>query len=258
MPLPLLIPAISAGISAIPSIFQAGVAARQMREGRETLRNLKRPEYETPSGFMSAMALSRQAAADPYMPGEAEMRNRAAQAGSNAFANAREAGNPLAVVGQIQANQARAMQNIGIASAEQQIREERNLQDMFGVYAKYQDQEWQMNKFAPYSMQYNEAREQVGAGQQNLFSALDRLSAVGSTFLSSYVGGNGITAGRGQAAAAALQSGTETGNPVIQSAANVMTQGFKNAASNPNMDFLKGMNPDQINQILRLMMKNAG
>lgn len=114
-----------------------------------------------------------------------------------------------------------------------------------------------MNKFAPYSMQYNEAREQVGAGQQNLFSALDRLASVGSTFLSSYVGGNGITAGAGQAAAAA-QGGAGTGNPVIQSAANVMTQGFKNAASNPNMDFLKGMNPDQINQVLRLIMKNAG
>lgn len=249
---PLLIPAISAAASVIPSLFQAGVAARQMREGRETLRNLKRPEYETPSGFMSAMALSRQAAADPYMPGEAEMRNRAAQAGSNAFANAREVGNPLAVVGQIQANQARAMQNIGIASAEQQIREERNLQDMFGVYAKYQDQEWQMNKFAPYSMQYNEAREQVGASQQNLFSALDRLSAVGSTFLSSYVGGNGITAGAGQAAAAA-QVGAGTGNSVMSTAGNIVGNAYNAASQTPNFQFLKGMSKEQIDILLKMI-----
>jgi len=244
---PLLIPAITAAVSAIPSIFQAGVAARQMREGRRTLASLERPEYETPSGVMSAMAIARQQAADPYMPGEAEMRNRAAQAGANAFANAREVGNPLAVVGQIQAGQGRAMQNIGIASAEQQVRDERNLQDMYGVYAKYQDQEYQMNKFAPYAQKYNEGREQVGAGQQNLFSALDRISAVGGTFMSAY-GGQGVTAGANPATAAATAMGQDS------RAANMMSSGVQAIQSQIPPQF-RNMTPEQLSSLMRFISK---
>ena len=53
------------------------------------------------------------------------------------------------------------------------------LTDMLGLKAKYRDTAWQLNEFAPYMDKYNEAREQIGAGQQNVFSALDSLSALG-------------------------------------------------------------------------------
>lgn len=225
MPIPALVPILSAALGAIPSIYQGVVGARQLREGRRGLANLERPEYNIPTGIEQSLALAQQQAADPYMPGENIMRNRAAMATANAFRNASQAGNPMAVVGQLQANENRAMQNIGIASAEQQNADMRRLQDMYGIYAKYQDQQWQMNEFAPYAQKYNEFREQVGAGQQNIFGALDRVSAVGATFLNAYAG-TGITP-QPQSTGAAQAVEAQNQNSLIS---NIFAQGIQGAA----------------------------
>ena len=40
-----------------------------------------------------------------------------------------------------------------------------------------------MNEFAPYMDKYNEGRERIGAGQENVFGALDQMSTVMSRLL---------------------------------------------------------------------------
>lgn len=182
---------IAGGISAIPSIYQMVIGNRQAKEGRNILRNLERPEKDVPDAVKTALTLAGQEYADQYMPGEGIMRNRVSASSASAVRAGQEGGNPLAVIGQIQANENKAMQNIGIASAERQRQDLGNYQNMLGVFGKYQDENWMFNKFAPYREKYNEAREMIGAGQQNTFSALDRLAAVGSTFMST-IGGNGV------------------------------------------------------------------
>ena len=191
MPIPLALPILSAAVSAIPSIFQGSVASKQMREGQELLRGLERPEKSVPTATQQALTLAAAEYADPTMPGENLMRNRVAASSANAISAAQEGGNPLAVIGKIQANQNKANQNIGIASAERQRLDSASYQNMLNVFGKYQDENWHYNKLAPYQEKYNEGREMIGAGQQNMFGALDRLASIGGTFMNT-IGGNGI------------------------------------------------------------------
>ena len=58
-------------------------------------------------------------------------------------------------------------------------RQQAALTDMLGVRAKYKEQQWQMNEFAPYSDKYQEFRQMVGGGEQNIFGALNNLSGIG-------------------------------------------------------------------------------
>lgn len=177
MPIPLL------AAAAIPAIAKGIYGLSQMSKGNNTLRNLERPQYEIPTAANEALGLSRQAYADPRMPGENVMYDRAALGASNALDGAAQMGGGIGSVAAILAQQNAQNQNIGIASANYQNAARQDYANALGQYANLQDQQWQMNKFAPYADQYAEARQQVGAGAQNAFAGLDAIGGLAAGYL---------------------------------------------------------------------------
>lgn len=159
------------GIQGISQLISGGKARRESERNR--------PVYEIPEATKQALALARANYADPFMPGEGRMLDRNSMAAANAARAAIEGGGGLSSIAGIQAAEARGAENIGIASANQQQQDLANFQGQLGNMANYADQEWQMNKYAPWADKYNEAKERIGAGQQNLFGALNSAANIG-------------------------------------------------------------------------------
>lgn len=170
-------------LAAIPSLYQTITGMAQAAQGRRTLDGLERPTYEIPGAAKQSLALAQAQYADPRMPGENTANSRIAQAFSNFNSAARQTSNPLAGLAMAQANANRGYTDVAAQSAMYQRQDQQNLQQQQGQYAQYQDQAWQMNKFAPYFEKYNEAREQIGAGQQNQFSGMNGLASIAMQML---------------------------------------------------------------------------
>lgn len=165
-------------IAAIPSILQAGIGISQIIGGNRQLGALKRPEYQIPGEAKAALALDQQAYADPYSTGELRAQNNIGLASANAIASARDGGNASAMAPAIQAQQSAAYNTLSTQVEADQERRRAALMSSLGMMAQYRDQAFQINKMAPYADQYAEGRQRIGAGQQNLFSALDAASTI--------------------------------------------------------------------------------
>jgi hypothetical protein len=165
--------AIAGLLSAAPAIYQAISGTKQVAQGKLGLNNLgPRPEYQIPNEINQMTAMARANVADPYMAGENRMLDQANQSAANAFAQSKEAGNPLAMLGSINANTNQSLNQIGIQSAQQQNMDVQALTQQLQNLANYKDQQWQMNTFAPYQDKYSEYRDMIGAGNKNIFDAL--------------------------------------------------------------------------------------
>ena len=177
----IMLPFILAAAQAIPAIFKGLQGTKQMAEGELGLAGLKRPKYEMPEEVARALTMRQTAFADPYMPGQGVMTDRAEQQAANAYAQSVEAGNPFAAISSIQANSNQALQNIGVSSAQYQAQDANNLVQMLQTVAGYRDQEFQMNEFAPYAQKSQEYRDMIGAGNKNMYGAMDQIAgAIGS------------------------------------------------------------------------------
>lgn len=172
-----------AALGAIPAIYQGIQGFNQIKQGKELLANNKRPTYEIPDEVKAALTLSKSAYADPRLAGQGQAQNQIDATVANTLQQARDFGNPMQALSSIQSNANAATNNLNVEAAKQQERDRAGLQDMLGTMAKYQDQAFQMNKFAPYEQKYQEGRQQVGAGQQNVYGALDKISSVGLSML---------------------------------------------------------------------------
>ena len=171
-------------LALIPALFQAGVGIKQMIDANKELNNLERPIFETPEAVKQATALSKREFADPRFAGQAQLEAQVQQNASQALETAQRRGSGMQNVAGIVAASNQAAQDIGAEAARQQRGDLQNYQNMLQLMAGYKEKEFQMNEFAPYSDQYNEAREQRGAGQQNVFQSLDALAAISGRMFS--------------------------------------------------------------------------
>lgn len=174
---------LGAAISAIPAIMQTVEGTRQRRQGKQGLESLERPTYQIPEALQRATQLSQQAYADPYMPGENRMLDQAGLSASNALQASILAGDGQGAITGIQANQQAAQQQIGVASAQRQLQDMTNLQQMLTMLSQAQDTQFQMNEFAPFAEQQQEYRDMFGAGMKNQFAGVKNFSNVASAFL---------------------------------------------------------------------------
>lgn len=174
MPLPLL-------LAAAPAVMQGVQGLAQWIGGKKAQREAEanRPQYEIPDAVSQAMAIARAQAADPFMPGEGRMSDRNSLAAVNAGRAAIEGGAGISAMAGIQAAEMAGAERIGIASAQDQRADMAAYQGQLGQYGGYQDQQWQMNKYAPWADKNNEAKERIGAGTQNMFGALNSLANIG-------------------------------------------------------------------------------
>lgn len=165
-------------LAAIPSILQGILGATQVSGGKDQMSKAVRPTYNMPGEIGNAATLAAQQYAEQDTVGETRARADQRMATSNAVNAASNVGGLGGVISSIVAN-AGASANSLMASADAERRRRLSeLQNMQQVLAGYRDQEFQMNKFAPYSDLYQESRQRIGAGQQNLFSALNGLSSI--------------------------------------------------------------------------------
>lgn len=171
-------------LALIPALYQAGVGISQQVDAKYMAERNQRPEYKTPQELLTALGLSKAQFADPRFAGQAQLEATVGQNLSQALEVAQSRGSGMQSVAGIAAAGNQASQDIAAEQARQQRADLGDYQNMLKIIAGSKDTEWQLNKFAPYSDRYNEAREMKGAGQQNLFNSLDQLAAITSRFSS--------------------------------------------------------------------------
>jgi hypothetical protein len=193
---------IAAALSAGSSIFQLITGAKQKKQANQLQQQLEalqnqRPEYSTPQEVLTATALSRQAFADPNMPGQGAMLDRASLSSQNAAAGAAAGGDPFGAAIAAQANLDRTNESIGAQSASFAENARINYQGQLGVLGQFRDQEYQMNEFAPWKDNYqyrlNEMRDLRQGGNQNIYGGIDGIGRVGLAALSGMSGMGGQT-----------------------------------------------------------------
>ncbi len=175
-------------MSALPELYKMFQGIRQINQGKNGLAGLQRPEYETPEAFQRSMALSTNSFANGQMPGENLMVDRANQTTANAFAQSKEAGNPFALIASLTAQNQGQLNTIGMESANYKNQLQQQFQQSLAQNAQYQDQAWQMNKFAPYQEKAQEFRDIYGAGQQNLHGSMQSLASLGTRMMMPMMG----------------------------------------------------------------------
>jgi hypothetical protein len=200
--------------SAVPAAYQLFTGMKQQAQAGIGLSRLKRPEYKTPEEALRSMNVAQNRYADKFMPGQGAYMDRVEQQAANAFAQSSEAGNPFALIANIQGQSANQLRDINTQALNQQMANEKAYMQSLGQIADYRDQEWQINKFAPYRDKYNEFRDMYGAARQNIYGGLDSLAGIGTSLIGGLMGGmskKGVNVGRGAAGGGAGMGGSLMG-----------------------------------------------
>lgn len=166
----------------LPAIIQGFTGLSQLFQGKDKLDGLQRPTYEIPNEVKQALTLARANYADQNMPGQAAMIDQNNLAAANAAQAALAGGGGLSSIAGIQAAQSAQANKIGIEAQNYQRQDEQQYAQQLANMADYKQQEWQINTFAPYQEKYQEGRQQVGAGQQNLFGAANSIANAGLAY----------------------------------------------------------------------------
>lgn len=172
----------------IPAAIQGLVGVRQLLGGNDQLNSLERPVYEIPGEARQTTGLARAEYADPRFAGQANLERQTNLNTANALETARARGGGQYQVGAIQSQANQASQQIAAEQARQQRQDRDQYMNALRIMSQYRDQEFQLNKMAPYMDQYNEARERIGAGQQNIFGAFDTAATIATRLLSASQG----------------------------------------------------------------------
>ena len=186
MPLPL--GAILAAVSAAGSVYKGISGLNQVREGNEILDNAQRPAYETPKSVSTAAKIAEKEYQSQFSPGQTQALDSVGQILSNTVSAARDSGNPLAVLGLAQANANTAIRKIQSSSEASQKEDQQRYAQMLGLLGKYEDVEFQMNKFAPYKDASKLGMDMVGAGNKNLYGAINDIGSIGMSLLGGWEG----------------------------------------------------------------------
>jgi hypothetical protein len=207
----IMAPIIGAAVSALPALFKGFEGIRQRRDAEKGLASLERPEYTTPEEVNRMLGISQMRYSDSFMPGQGMLMDRIDQQAANAFAQGTEAGNPFALISNIQGQAGAQYQDLQARQMQQKLSNEAAYQQALMQMSQYKDLEWQMNEFAPYKDKYTELRDIYGAGTQNMYGALDSLSAIGTGLIGNIMGGGMGLGGNPTAGSAGSKPGVNQG-----------------------------------------------
>jgi hypothetical protein len=158
----------------LPALLKGGLGASQLIGGLGGMLTTKRPQYKIPKAATMAMGVAQENANRMEMPGESTMYAKVAQQGANALGAAREYGQAgLAALPAIMAGMQGGNLNIGMQTSAWRDKKQGELMAALGQYAEYQDQEWQMNKFAPFMDKTRRSQNAIGAGIENISGGAD-------------------------------------------------------------------------------------
>ena len=203
--------------------------------GRKQLDNLVRPEYKMPDEINTALTLAAQQYSDPYNQASINATRNVGASAANAVASGRDTGGLAAMLPAIVAQQNQGYNQIAAMTEQQKAGERAALSNRLDIKAKYRDDEFQMNKFAPYKDAYNEGRERIGAGQQNLFGGLNSIGSIASMFASQ------------QRASPAAAASYASGQANSAGGINAMIMGTSDQMSYPGMSMMPNTDTQSYN-----------
>jgi hypothetical protein len=151
----------------LPILVSGATSAAQLLGGFGKLAR-RRPEYEIPESARRALGMASARATDPRMPGYGQAQENINLAAANAMSALQQSGNTAiglqGVVGQAQA----ANRDLSAQNEMSQQRDLMSYESALGTMGEYEDLQFQMNEFAPYSDRQQEGRDMIGGGLENL------------------------------------------------------------------------------------------
>lgn len=218
----------------LPGVFQGAVGIAQALTGLSRQATQVRPEYKMPREIMANRTLAAQSYADPLSYAAALAMNNAALSQSNSLNAAITGGGGLGSTAAITAAAGQQYNQIAAQIEAQKFADRQALSAANQTVADYRDQEWQMNKFAPYVQRYQESRDLTGAGLQNMFGGIGNLSLLATAM---NFGNNRRVAGA--AASSAANSAANFAAGINSIAANANQTAFNGAMINAALKFLR-------------------
>lgn len=184
---------IGAGLTAVAGIGQMIAGGIQSKRGRKDLAEIEanRVDYTRPEEVDEAGRIVRLRASNPFLPGQNLMEQNVMGATADTVNNIQDMGG----VGDLymtQRNQNAAMNDIGIQSAANNMKNEMTLLNQLETEADYTDKEFDYNVNIPYQEKRQDALSRIGAGMQNLFGGMSTLAS-GSTAFMGMQGKEGFT-----------------------------------------------------------------
>lgn len=175
---------IGAGLTAVAGIGQMIGGGIQAKRGRKDLAEIEanRVDYTRPEEVDEAGRIVRLRASNPFLPGQNLMEQNVMGATADTVNNIQDMGG----VGDLymtQRNQNAAMNDIGIQSAANNMKNEMTLLNQLETEADYTDKEFDYNVNIPYQEKRQDALSRIGAGMQNLFGGLNTIASGATGFM---------------------------------------------------------------------------
>lgn len=161
-------------LAMVMSGVKAGIGGIQTIGGLLGMAGARRPKYQIPAAQQMATGIARDRANQMVAPGELAQRTMIEQSSANAIAAAREYGlGGLSVLPGIAGQNQRANMRVSAQTEEWRNRQEAELLASLARLGQYQDQEFQMNKFAPFADRVQRGQNAIHGGVQNIANAGD-------------------------------------------------------------------------------------
>lgn len=182
-----------AAISATPAIIKGIQGFSQKKQGKNILKNLQRPTYEIPEEVKANLTDAQRMVAEGLPE---EQKRQFVQnvdrgvTGAMGGMTSRKAG--LAGLGDIVQGQNDAFFNLMTADVQAKRENQDKLAAARQAMAGYKDKAFELNKLTPFEDKRMEGQALLGAGMQNINSALDDVGKIGSSLMGG-MGGTGST-----------------------------------------------------------------
>jgi hypothetical protein len=156
-------------LSMLPLAVQGAAGLAQTIGGISKM-TAKRPTYSMPNEIRQKTALAGMLA-NSDMPNYGLEREANENAAANAIRAGLEGGVGVSGLSAIQSTQNAGNRGLAEANNNWKASQMQNWQNALAEQAKYKDQEWQMNTFAPYADRMQQGRQLLGSGLSNIIGA---------------------------------------------------------------------------------------
>lgn len=181
--------------------------AIQNHKGKKLAKSLERPTKELPPAVRDYLKNAKARASNSRLPGQTQaeegIQKSSAGAVRGVLDGAQSQAGLLASISAINANENDAMNNLAVKGAEFQEANKDKLQDALKVTGEYESHLFDVNKMQPYLDKADAAKALQAAGRQNMMSAVDDVTAMGTAVAMNGTGSETSTIG---------QKTTTTGN----------------------------------------------
>lgn len=193
---------------ALPAIIQGVAGIGQLLGGAIGTMGTKRPEYEIPDALKQSLALAKINFQDPNMPGYTQAKEVIDLQTANLIRGAQESGNAQQSIQQIAEAARLGSSDLARMNAEDQRRDQDQLNQILGKVAEAEDMQFQINEFGKFQDQSQRFADIFGAGLENVFGAADKGAMLG------LLGGGAAGGAAGAMGMIGASAGKSASNPI--------------------------------------------